>query len=302
MAHARVDGHAQVNGVELWYECHGDPSNETLLLIMGLGAQAVVWDEAFVDGLVERDFHVIRFDNRDVGHSTKFETDEDPIAMLMRRFSGEDFEPPYRIADMAADAAALLDHLEVQHAHVVGASMGGMIAQQVAIDHRHKVRTLTSIMSTTGDPDVGTPTTEAMSILMTPAPVERDEVITRGIETARLLAGPHHFDEERARRRAEVTYDRMHYPEGVVRQLLAILSSPSRTEALREVNLPAVVIHGTIDPLVTVSGGHRTAEALGDVEFIEIAEMGHDMAPPVWSTTYDALVRVRDRAAARSSA
>jgi pimeloyl-ACP methyl ester carboxylesterase len=293
--------HAPVNGIEVWYETHGDPTHETVLLIMGLGAQAVVWDEEFVDGLVERDFHVIRFDNRDVGLSTKLDG-VDATAQLLARFGGQDVEAPYLIGDMAADAAALLDHLEVEQAHIVGASMGGMIAQQFAIDHPHKVRSLTSIMSTTGDPDVGTPTPEAMAILMTPPPTEREEIIARGVETSRLLSGPHHFDEGRARRRAERTYDRMHYPEGIIRQLVAILSSPSRTEGLRGVTAPAVVIHGTIDPLVTISGGHRTAEALPDAELIEIAEMAHDVAPEAWPTVYDALVRLRERASSAASA
>lgn len=292
--------HAPVNDVELWYETFGDPDHETILLVMGLGAQAIVWDEAFVHGLVERDFHVVRFDNRDVGLSTKMDGSGDAMALVMARFAGEPVDAPYIIADMAADAAALLDHLGIDQAHIVGASMGGMIVQQLAIDHPHKVRTLTSIMSTTGDPDVGTPTAEAMGILMNPPPADRDAAIAQGIATTRIIAGPHHFDEERARSRAERTYDRSYYPDGVVRQLLAILSSPSRTEGLRGVAVPSLVIHGEVDPLVTISGGHRTAEALSDVELLVLDEMGHDMAPEVWPHAYDALVRLRERAAART--
>ncbi len=294
--------HAPVNGVELWYETFGDPDDETLLLVMGLGAQSIVWDESFVHGLVERGFHVVRFDNRDVGLSTKIVHEEDATTLVMRRFAGEEVQAPYLIADMAADAVGLLDHLGIDRAHVVGASMGGMIAQQIAIDHPHKVRTLTSIMSTTGDPDVGLPTAEAMSVLLTPSPVDRDGAIERGVEVSRIISGPHHFDEERARSRAERTYDRGFHPDGVVRQLLAILSSPSRTDALRSVDAPSLVIHGEADPLVTISGGHRTAEALPDVELVVLEEMGHDMAPEVWPHAYDALVRLRERAAARADA
>jgi len=294
--------HAPLNDVELWYETFGDPEHETILLVMGLGAQAVAWDEEFVEGLVERDFHVIRFDNRDVGLSTKIDPGEDAMAMIMRKLAGEDVEPPYLIADMAADAAGLLDHLHIDEAHIVGASMGGMIAQQIAVDHPHKVRTLTSIMSTTGDPDVGAPTAEAMSVLMTPAPEDRDGAIAHGVEVTRIIAGPHHFDEERARERAERSYDRSFHPAGVVHQLMAILSSPSRTEALGAVEVPALVIHGEVDPLVTVSGGHRTAEALSDVELIVVEDMGHDMAPEVWPVAYEAIERLRERARARAAA
>ena len=220
-------------GIELFYETFGEPDGEPLLFVMGLGAQAHVWDVELLEAFVDRGFYVIRFDNRDVGLSTKIEgvAPEVVAAGIMGAFGGTTPEAPYLLADMAADAVSLLDHLGLDSAHVVGASMGGMIVQQVVIDHPERVRSLTSIMSTTGDGDVGQPDPAAAGLLLQPPPVGRDEVIERNVETGRAIGSPDHFDEAAARRKAEVSYDRCFAPDGLARQLLAVLASPSRTEA-----------------------------------------------------------------------
>lgn len=296
--------HAPVNGVDLCYETFGDPDADPLLLVMGLGAQMVAWEVEFCEHLVDRGYHVIRFDNRDVGLSTKF-VDVDPTEGLLGAFggglAGGGFEPPYRIADMAADAAGLIAHLGHDQVHVVGASMGGMIAQQLTIDHPHRVRTLTSIMSTTGDPDVGGPTPDALTALMeafTTPTQDRTAAIEVAVRVSRVLAGGGPFDEERAVRRAERSIDRDADQTGTMRQLLAVLGSPSRTEGLREVSAPTLVVHGELDPLVQPSGGERTAEAVPDAELLLVPDMGHDVAPPMWPTLFDALDQLTARVGA----
>jgi len=203
---------------------------------------------------------------------------------------------------MAADAAGLIEHLGHEQVHVVGASMGGMIAQQLTIDHPGRVRTLTSIMSTTGDPDVGGPTPGALTALMeaftTPA-TDRDAAIAVAVRVSRVLAGGAPFDEERAVQRARRSLERDADQTGTMRQLLAVLGSPSRTDALRDVTAPTLVVHGELDPLVQSSGGERTAEAVPGAELLLVPDMGHDVAPSMWSTLFDALDRLTARAGVR---
>jgi pimeloyl-ACP methyl ester carboxylesterase len=284
---------AQANGIELEYDTRGDPAAPPLLLVMGLGAQMTAWDDELCDELAAGGFFVIRFDNRDAGLSTKIESADgfDVVAAIGAALSGGSTEAPYLLRDMADDAFGLLDHLGIERAHVVGASMGGMIAQTMAITRPERVATLTSIMSTTGDPAVGTATPEALTVLMTRPPTEREEYVTTTVATSRLLHGsvlP--FDEERAAARAAGFYDRSFYPTGVARQLVAILASGDRTAALAEVRIPTLVIHGDADPLVGHSGGVATAEAVPGAELLTIEGMGHDLPVERWSDVVGAVV------------
>jgi pimeloyl-ACP methyl ester carboxylesterase len=292
-------GIAPSNGIEIAYETHGDPDAEPLLLVMGLGVQLIGWPIELVDALVDRGFFVVRYDNRDVGLSTKVEGLEgaDFLTQFMAAAQGQPIDVSYRLTDMAADGIGLLDHLGIASAHVVGASMGGMIAQTMVIEHRDRVRTLTSIMSTTGDADVGQPTPEAMQALLTPVATTRDEAIARSVETTRVIASPVHFDEALARKRAEEAYDRCFHPAGVARQLLGIVASGSRAEGLAALDVPTLVVHGPGDPLVTVSGGQRTAELVPGAELLLIDDMAHDLPLAVVPQIVDAITSLAARAA-----
>ena len=287
---------APANGIEIAYETHGDPGDEPLLLVMGLGAQLIAWPIELVDALVDRGFFVIRYDNRDVGLSTKFQDVEaDFMTTFLGASQGEPVEVAYKLTDMAADGMALLDHLEIGSAHLVGVSMGGMIVQTMAIEHAARVRTLTSIMSTTGEPDVGTPAPEAMEVLLRPAPTTRDEAIEASVLGSRTIGSPALFDEDDARERAAAAYDRGYYPAGTARQLLAIVASGSRAEGLAELSVPTVVIHGDADPLVTPSGGLRTAELIPGAELVMIEGMGHDLPPAVIGQVVEAVTSLAAR-------
>jgi pimeloyl-ACP methyl ester carboxylesterase len=292
-------GRAQANGIELEYDTFGDDADPALLLVMGLGAQMVAWDGEFCRLLAGRGFHVIRFDNRDVGLSTRFEhADELNVpAAVMASLSGGEVEAPYRLGDIADDAFGLLDALGLERAHVVGVSMGGMIAQTMAIAHPERLRSLTSIMSTTGDREVGNPTPEALTLLMTRPPSDRDGYVDNAVSSSRLLHGnvlP--FDADRARERAGLAFDRAFYPIGVGRQLVAILASGDRTDALAGVTVPTLVIHGDADPLVDPSGGVATAKAVPGAELRTIEGMGHDLPVECWDEIVDAIARHAARA------
>ena len=288
------------NGIEIEFETFGDAGDPPLLLVMGLGAQLVSWDIELCESLVDRGFYVIRFDNRDVGLSTKVPVDEnlDVMAEMMKALAGEAPAAPYRLADMAADAVGLLDHLGIDRAHLVGASMGGMIVQQVAVDHPERLLSLTSIMSTTGDPDVGQPKPEVLAVLLDPAPAERDAYIAHSVEGSRTIGSPEHFDEDRAAVKAGQSFDRCYYPRGTANQLMAILASGSRTEGLRKLDVKTLVIHGDVDPLVTVSGGERTAEVIPGAELMILEGMGHDVPVFYWPQIIEAITGL----AARSTA
>ena len=284
---------AQANGMELEYDTTGDPGAPPLLLVMGLGAQMIAWDDEFCERLAGAGFFVIRFDNRDIGLSTKVESSggTNVVAAIGAALSGGPVDSPYLLTDMADDAFGLLDHLGIERAHVVGASMGGMIAQTMAISRPERVATLTSIMSTTGNRDVGNATPEALAILMARPPTDRQEYVRNAIATSRLLHGPVlPFDEERAAARAGASYDRSFYPAGVGRQLVAILASGDRTSSLAQVRVPTLVIHGDADPLVHHSGGQATAEAVPGAELLTIEGMGHDLPVEKWDEIVDAIV------------
>lgn len=270
------------NGIRLEYETHGDPANPPLLLIMGLGAQLTLWPIELVEALAGRGYYVIRHDNRDIGLSQKFSQAGTPNfkrVALMRMF-GLRPKLPYRLADMAQDAAALLDVLGIGKAHIVGASMGGMIAQLLAIDHAHKVETLTSIFSTTGNRRLPPPRKEAMDALLNRAPAGAtlEQVIPFGMNVARAIGSPAYPSAE-DRLRANITRDfhRSFFPEGAARQLCAIIDDGDRRARLKSVTAPTLVIHGVDDPLVPVEGGRDTAASIPGAKLHEIPGMGHDL-------------------------
>jgi pimeloyl-ACP methyl ester carboxylesterase len=291
---------SNADGIEIEYETFGDRDDPPLLLVMGLGAQMVSWDTELCEGLVDRGFYVIRYDNRDVGLSTKVPVDDglDVLGELMKAIAGGEPAAPYLIRDMAADAVSLLDHLGIDRVHIVGASMGGMIVQQVAIDHPERLLSLTSIMSTTGDPDVGEPHPDVLPVLLEAAPAEREANIAHNVEASRLISSPEHFDPERSAAKAALAFDRCYYPQGTANQLLAILASGSRTEGLRKLDVNTLVIHGDVDPLVTVSGGERTAEVIPGAELMILEGMGHDLSAFYWPQVIEAITALAARSAA----
>ena len=280
----------RVNGIELCAEVRGPTDGTPLLLVMGLGAQMISWEDDFTDRLVDRGYRVARFDNRDVGRSTWFDDARiDVMATLKAIASGEDAEVPYTLSDMAADAAALLEELGMSPAHVVGASMGGMIVQTMAIEQPQAVRSVVSIMSTTGDRDVGQPTSEATKLLFGAPPATLDEALERARQSEATWGSPAHRDPDAAVARARREWERARNAPGVGRQLVAINASGSRTEALRRVTVPFTVIHGDADTLVTPTGGARTAEAVPHAVHVEIEGMGHNLPRPLWPEIMDAI-------------
>jgi pimeloyl-ACP methyl ester carboxylesterase len=275
---------AKSNGIEIEYEVIGDAAAPPLLLIMGLGGQMVLWPDAFCHDLAERGHRVIRFDNRDVGKSTHFHHAGAPDlgALLAAVTAGAAPSAPYTLSDMAADAIGLLDALGIDEADIVGASMGGMIAQTLAIEHGKRVRTLTSIMSTTGDPTVQ-PHAEALAFLIEPMPTERAGAIEHGVRMFRAIGSPGFpFEEDRIRSLAALQFDRGMDPAGVLRQLTAVLASGDRTEKLRRVTAPTLVVHGKADVLVPFAGGEKTAAAIPGSRLEAVEGMGHDLPIALW--------------------
>jgi pimeloyl-ACP methyl ester carboxylesterase len=290
---------ARANGIDIEYETFGNKSARPLLLIMGLSAQMIFWDTQFCQQLVEREHFVIRFDNRDVGLSSKMDAVgvPDVMAAISARMRGERISPPYTIHDMAADSIGLLDSLGIDKVHVCGASMGGMIAQTMAIEYPHRVSSLTSIMSTTGDPNLPQGKPEVMSVLLSPPPQEREAAIEQGVRVWRTISGPGFpFDEEWIRRTVTLAYDRGYHPEGAMRQLAAIMAQDDRTEALKRIAIPTLVIHGADDPLVPVEAGKATAEAVPNASILIIEGMGHELPQPVWPQIIDAISKHTERA------
>jgi pimeloyl-ACP methyl ester carboxylesterase len=281
---------ARVGPIELDYEALGDPGDPPVLLIMGLGAQRILWPVELLTDLVAASLRVITFDNRDAGRSTVLDGPVVGGALLLDALQGKPVVAPYSMGDMAEDAVGLLDHLEIDSAHVVGASMGGMIAQHLAFDHPERVRSLTSIMSTTGERAVGQATQEALTALYTPAPTEREAFIADTLTKRRITGSRAHFDEERTRDVAGRVFDRGVHPLGTARQLAAILSDRSRVERLERITAPTLVIHGTDDPLIDRSGGEATARAIGTAELLLLDDMGHDLPLPLLPRIASALI------------
>jgi pimeloyl-ACP methyl ester carboxylesterase len=275
---------AHNGAVKIYYETFGDPADPALLLVNGLGSQCISYDVELCGMFVDRHFFVIRFDNRDVGHSTKFDQFKPSIrAVTAALKNGTEPDVAYRLIDMAADALAVLDTLGVERAHAMGMSMGGMIVQQLAIDHPEQLASMTSIMSTTGDRDVGQASPEVAAIFYAPPSTDRDGVIRSRQELERLYGSPAFYDADRVARRAGDAFERSFNPDGVARQLSAVMASGSRTSALRDVRVPALVMHGDKDNLIDISGGRRTADAIPGATFVTIEGMGHDAPPALWA-------------------
>jgi pimeloyl-ACP methyl ester carboxylesterase len=267
---------APANGIELCFQEMGDPDGEPLLLAMGLATQMIAWDEGFCGLLAERGFRVVRFDNRDIGRSTKFKAAGLPGKLDL--FVGRRGTAPYFLREMAADTFGLMDHLGVESAHLVGASMGGMIVQTAAIERPERVRSIASIMSTTGSRRVGHPSYKTFALLLGNPPREREAAIERVVKTFKLIGSPGYpFDEERVREIAGLSFDRGHSEAGIARQLHAITASGDRTPALRKLDVPALVIHGKRDLLVNPSGGRATARAIPGARLKMVEGMGHDL-------------------------
>ncbi|GAB3867532.1 alpha/beta hydrolase [Nocardioides maradonensis] len=273
--------HASCGEVTLAYETFGSPDDPTLVLVMGLATQMIGWHEEFCALIAEQGFHVVRFDNRDIGLSTHLAglgvPDLSPL-FLGQRLT----EAPYLLADMADDTVALLDALGVDRAHVVGASMGGMIAQEIALRHPDRTATLTSIMSTPA-PEIGPPRPEAMAALLSPPPTTEDEAAERSVEVYSVIGSPGFpLDTEGLRARGREAFRRANDPAGVARQLAAIQVSGSRTERLADLAVPTLVIHGEDDPLVQVDGGRTTAKAIPGARLVTYPGMGHDLPRALW--------------------
>jgi pimeloyl-ACP methyl ester carboxylesterase len=291
---------APANGIEIVYETIGDPSDPPLLLVMGLGMQLIHWDDELCERFAERGFRVIRFDNRDAGRSTQIDA---PVPNLARAMAGLKIDAPYLLDDMADDAFGLLDHLGIEAAHVAGVSMGGMIAQTMAIRRSERVLSLTSIMSTTGERRAGRPKLRVWSVLARRAPRGKDAYVEYFVRIFRLI-GSKGFavDEERIRALAAATYERGHRPAGTGRQLAAIMASGDRTERLRQLRVPTTVVHGRSDPLIPFRGGRATAEAIPGARLVAISGMGHDLPREVWPQLVDAVAETAARAAAPQAA
>ena len=295
----------KANGIELEYDEFGDRSATPLLLIMGLGAQMIWWDERFCRRLAGRGYRVVRFDNRDIGMSTKLdELCPNPGPLLMQALSGNKVTPPYTLTDMARDAVGLLDGLGIADAHVVGASMGGMIAQRMAIEFPERVRSLTSIMSSTGNPGLPPGDPKVMSLLTTARPTDATSAIDFGVEVWRALHGPGFaFDEARTRELVIEGARRSTHLLGQPRQLLAIVADGDRREALRKLRVPTLVLHGDADPLVPFAAGKDTAENIPGARLVPIEGMGHELSEGAWPRLIDEIgytTHAADRA--RSSA
>ena len=268
------------NGIQIEYETFGNSSGRPLLLIIGLGGHMIHWDADLCKDLAARGHYVVRFDNRDVGLSTKFgETGMPNLPEIFGKFlRGEKVKPPYTLDDMADDAVALLDALNIPKAHLCGMSMGGMIAQTIAIRHPERVLSLTSIYSTTGNPELPQAKPEIIGLLITPPPTERRAFIEHMLVVFKTISGPGFPPNEAwTRKIIGESYDRSFYPEGMARQLVAILTQGNRVPALSSVKVPALVIHGTSDPLISVEGGKDTARAIPGAELMLIEGMGHDL-------------------------
>jgi pimeloyl-ACP methyl ester carboxylesterase len=290
--------HTAVGDIDLAYNTLGEATDPPVVLISGLGAQLIAWDDAFCQELVDRGLFVIRFDNRDSGLSSHL-TDR-PTSDPSAETAGAAPAASYTLAQMAADTAGLIDNLGLGSAHVVGISLGGMIAQILAIEHPERVRSLTSIMSTTGHNQVGQPTDAARPLFLLPPVITREGAMDRAVLFNRTVGSPAYpTDETELRDRAVRAFDRAFNPHGVARQLAAAMTTPDRTEDLRRLDLPTLVIHGAEDPVIAVSGGQATAEAIPGAALVVIDGMGHDLPRPLWPTVAEHIAALVARAQQR---
>jgi pimeloyl-ACP methyl ester carboxylesterase len=284
----------RANGIDLCYETFGDATRPPLVLVMGLGTQMLGWDEGFCRRLAERGYHVIRFDNRDIGRSTWLDGEEPPsiLALLTKAKLGFKPKVPYTLKDMAADTAGLLDALGIARAHIVGASMGGMIGQEMAVAFPNRMFTFTSIMSSTGNPKLPGPTPEAAGMLMA-APSENEAAFLVNYPKLLRVLRNGEFPEDEAldRDRAAAVWSRGYHPAGAARQFAAIVASGNRTEALKTVTVPTLVIHGKVDPLVPVEAGIDTAKAVPNAKLVLVERMGHALPRAVWDAVIDPIAQ-----------
>jgi pimeloyl-ACP methyl ester carboxylesterase len=284
------------SGVELCYQTFGDPADEPMLLVMGLATQMTFWDPAFCSLLARHGFFVIRFDNRDVGRSSRGQG-RVTRAMLVRAFARGRVRAPYSLHDLGADAFGLLDHLGIASAHLVGVSMGGMIVQTMTLDQPQRVRSLTSIMSTTGKRSVGWQHPRLLPAMLRPIKPGREAYADSSVAMWRMIGSPGFgHDDERIREAAREAYDRGLSAAGALRQMMAILTQPNRSSALRGVHVPTLVVHGTADRMVHVSGGRATAAAIPGAELLLIDGMGHDLPPELFPPLVEAISRTAARA------
>jgi pimeloyl-ACP methyl ester carboxylesterase len=283
------------NGIELCYQEIGDPEGEPLLLIMGLATQMVAWDEGFCRMLAERGFRVIRFDNRDIGRSTILR--EAGVPSTVDWFTGRRSTAAYLLSDMGEDAFGLMEHLEIGSAHLVGASMGGMIAQTMAIEQPERVRSLLSMMSTTGNRRVGSPSLRSWGLLFAKFPRGREEYVARAVRSLKVIGSRSYaMDQDRVEQLASQMYDRGHSTAGIIRQMHAISASGDRTAALRELDVPTTVLHGSVDPLARPAAGRATAEAIPGARLRVIDGMGHDLPEELWPLFVEEITALAERA------
>lgn len=276
------------NGIQIEYDTFGDGSSPALLLIIGAGAQLTYWEAEFCELLSKRGLFVIRFDNRDAGLSTKF--DEAGIPDMMAAMEGKPVDAAYSLDDMAADAVCLLNALGIQKAHICGSSMGGEIAQIISYRYPERVLSLTSIMSSTGNPELPQMKPEVLAAVFKPVPGEREAYIEHNVNLWRTLWSPGFpFDEKRLRRVLAEGYDRSYYPSGMIRQSLAVLKNGYRKSSIASIKAPTLVIHGDGDPLMSVEGGRETAQLIPGAKLLIINGMGHDMPKETWSKIIDAI-------------
>ncbi len=288
---------ARANGIELEYETFGEPAARPLVLIMGFASQMILWEEEFCARLAERGHYVVRFDNRDCGKSTVCDHlgPANVGAAMSAAAAGKPIEAPYTVDAMADDTVGLLDALGIERAHLCGASMGGMIAQTVAYRHPARVRSLTSIMSSTGNPALPPARPEAMAALMMPPPQTREQAVEQAVKVWRIIGSPEWHDDDGVRARTGRAFDRGFHPSGSARQLVAILAHGNRKPRLGAVTAPALVIHGKADPLVPFAGGIDTAESIPGAELLLIDGMGHDLPRQVWPALVDSIGRLTER-------
>ena len=290
---------AKAKGIELEFDSFGQEHHEPLLLIMGLGGQMLLWNEEFCEMLAERKHFVIRFDNRDVGLSTWCDDMGTPdlISLFAGLGNGPPPQAPYSLDDMADDAIAVLDTIGVERAHICGASMGGMIAQATAIRHTDRIKSMTSIMSTTGNPALPPPSPAAVQVLTTPVPPDREAAIQKSIEAERVIGSPGYpVDPEVTREMAGLLHDRAFHPEGTARQMAAIAAHGNRRPSLEKLDIPALVVHGKADALVPVEGGVDTHEALTNSKLVLIEGMGHNMPRELWPELVEQISKLTRRA------
>lgn len=287
----------QANNITIEYDTFGDRNDKALLLVMGLGAQMIAWDEQFCEQLAEAGHYVIRYDNRDVGLSTRFHDHGEPDleSLVLELLAESTPSIPYRLEDMALDGMALLTELDIEQAHVCGASLGGMIVQNMAIEHPERVLSMTSIMSTTGNPLLPPATPEAMEALTSERIDDPEHAMERAVQVNKVIGSPgFKRDEARLRQKGLEAYERGYYPPGVSRQMAAVMANGDRSEKLKQLKLPALVIHGAEDPLIPVTGGIDTHENIPGSELIIIDGMGHDLPMGAWNQIISGITSITD--------